>query len=143
VALQVLPGGLALEDARRTGEEPELVDHRGDLLARGERLDLPGVLGLEGDELVGTGLDGVGDLEQGLLALARRRAPPLGEGRVGGGVRRVDVGLPAHRSGRDDRSGRGVDDVGGGIGTSVGVLAGDEVAQGARTAHVCLLPRGW
>ena len=76
----VLAGGLALEHPGRTGEEPELVDHRGDLLARGERLDLAGVLRLEGDQLLGVRLDRVRELQQRLLALAGRRTSPLAEG---------------------------------------------------------------
>jgi len=74
---------LALENAGGPGEEPELVDQRRDLLARGERLDLAGVLGLERDQLVSVRLDRVGDLQQCLLALARRGATPLREGGLG------------------------------------------------------------
>ena len=143
VALQVLPRGLALEHPGRPGEEPQLVDHRRDLLARGERLDLAGVLGLERDELVGVRLDRVGDLEQGLLTLARGGAAPLREGRLRRTVGGVDVGLAAHRGRRDDGTRGRVDDVGGGFGTPVDVLAGDEVSQAARTAHVRGSRGGW
>ena len=95
VAGHVLPGRPALEHPRRSGEEAELVHHRRDLLARGERLDLPGVLRLQGDELVGVRLDRVGELQQRLLALAGRRTPPLAEGR--GRRRRRPRRPPRHR----------------------------------------------
>ena len=136
VAREVLARGLALEDAGRAGEEPELVDHRGDLLARGERLDLPGVLGLEGDELLGVGLDRVGELQQRLLPVARRGAAPVAlERLLGGGVGGVDVVGSADRCRRDDGSGGGVHDIGRRIRAGVDVLAVDEVAKRARTAH--------
>ena len=143
VALHVLTGGLALQHPGRPGEEPQLVDHRRDLLARRQRLDLAGVLGLERDELVGVRLDRVGDLQQRLLALARRGAPPLRERRLRRAVGRVDVGLTAHRGRGDHRTRGRVDDVGGGFGTPVDVLAGDEVAQVALTAHVRGSRGGW
>ena len=105
VAGHVLARRPALQDPRGPGEEPELVHHRRDLLARGERLDLAGVLRLEIDELLGVRLDRVGDLQQRLLALARRRTPPLAEGAVGGVVRRVDLLGAADRA-RGPRPGR-------------------------------------
>ena len=50
---------------RRGGEEADLVDHRRQLLGCREGDGLAGVLDLDGDQLVGTGLDGIGDAEQG------------------------------------------------------------------------------
>ena len=137
VAGQVLAGRLALEHPGRPGEEPELVDHRRDLLARGERLDLAGVLRLQGDELLGVRLDRVGDLQQRLLALAGRRTSPLAEGLVGRRVGRVDLLRPADGRLGDDLAGRRVDDVARGAGTAVDVGAADEVAQRAWAGHGC------
>ena len=76
VALHVLPRRLALEHPRGAGEEAQLVEHRRDLLAPGQRVRLAGVLALEADEVVGACLDGVGELQQGGLALAGGRVTP-------------------------------------------------------------------
>ena len=135
VARHVLARRLALQHAGRPGEEPELVHHRRDLLARGERLDLAGVGRLEGDQLLGVGLDRVGDLQQRLLALAGRRTSPLAEGAVGGLVGRVDLLRPADGRLGDDLAGRRVDDVARRAGAAVDVRATDEVAQRAWAGH--------
>ena len=63
VAGEVLRGREAVRDARRAGEEPEQVDADGDLVDRGADR-LAGVRALEPAELVGRGLQGVGDLEE-------------------------------------------------------------------------------
>jgi hypothetical protein len=79
---------------------------------------------------------GIRELQQGLLPLAGGRGAPLPRERLlGGGVGRVDVLLTADRGGRDDRSRRRVDDLGGGICPPVDVLAADEVAQVSLTAQ--------
>ena len=90
MAFHVLVGGLAFHDARGAGEEAQVVDDDRDLVDR--RADrLAGVLRLEAAELVGTRLDGVGELEQHPAALGRGRVlPGLERGR--GGVRgAIDV----------------------------------------------------
>ena len=53
----VLGRGLALQRAGGAGEEPDLVDHRRDLLAGGQPERLAGVLALQRDQLVGVLLD--------------------------------------------------------------------------------------
>ena len=76
VALEVLTGGLALQDAGGAGEEAQLVGAGGDFLGGDQGADLAGVAVLGLDEFVAVGLDGVGELEQHQLALARGRALP-------------------------------------------------------------------
>ena len=76
VALHVLTGGLALEHARRAGEETEVVRADGQLVLR-VRERLADVARLELRELVAVLVDHVGELEQHLAALARRRLEPL------------------------------------------------------------------
>ena len=66
--------------------------------------------------VVGTGLDRVGQLQQGLLAFGGRGLPPGVERRVGRPVGGVHVGGRRDRSLGDDLTGRRVDDVTGGIG---------------------------
>ena len=57
-------GGATFELAGGPGEEPDLVDHRRDLFAHGQRERLAGVLALKRDQFFGMLLDGVGDLQQ-------------------------------------------------------------------------------
>ena len=86
------PADAALEHARGAGEEPDLVDHRRDLLARGQR---PAACRCSrASSLTSSSarvLDGVGDLQQRLLALARGGVPPALERLGRGGVGPVDV----------------------------------------------------
>ena len=74
----VLAGRPALQHPRRAREEADLVHHRRDLFGQRQRERLAGVLRLGLDQLVGVGLDGVGDPEQGQAALGRgaSRASP-------------------------------------------------------------------
>ena len=58
---------------------------------------LPVFCALHPDQVLGPGLEGVGDAEQGQAALGRRGVPPLGEGGGGGGHGGVDVLGPRHR----------------------------------------------
>ena len=53
---------------------------------------MTGVAALQGGELVGVGLDGVGEAEQQAAPLGGGQRPPAGEGVVGGVHRPVDVG---------------------------------------------------
>jgi hypothetical protein len=76
-------------------------------------------------------LDGGGELQQCLLALARRRAAPLAERTGGRGIRPVDVLLPGDRSRGDHLAGGRVDDVTAGICRRVDELPSDVVAQHA------------
>ena len=140
VALHVLAGRAPLEDPGGPGEEADLIDRGRDLLARGEGMRLAGVLSLEAHEVISALLDGVGQFEQGLLALAGGRAAPFGKGGVSGGIRRIDVFGHAHGRGGDDRARGRVDDVLSFLPTGLDELAVDEVAQGARCAHVKASP---
>src|SRR5207247_1159484 len=73
------------------GEEAHLVDHRRDLFGRRQLDRLARVLRLRGHQVVGTRLEGVGELEQRLLPDARRRvAPGLERGRRRG-ISTIDV----------------------------------------------------
>jgi hypothetical protein len=111
VAGQVFPGGAAFEQPGRAGEEPDLVDGRRQLLARGQRDRLAGVLALGGDKFVGARLDRVGELEQRPLPVTRCRvAPPL-ERLLGRAHRPVDVGLTGHRGRREHLAGGRVDQI--------------------------------
>ena len=76
VVLHVLPRRLALEHPGGAGEEPEVVGGVRQLLRHGQAQRLAGVLALDGDELVGARLDGVGDLEQRRGALLRGGVAP-------------------------------------------------------------------
>ena len=81
MALQVLRRRAALEDAGGAGEEADLVDHRRHLLARRQREAACRCSRASSvDELVGALLDGVGELQQRLLALARGGLAPRPEG---------------------------------------------------------------
>ena len=91
VARHVLPRAQPVEHAGGAGEEPQLVDAGRHLVGGGQVQRLAGVPGLDGDELVGTLLDRVGEAQQRQLALGRRRAAPRGERVRRGGVGRVDV----------------------------------------------------
>ena len=92
VVLHVLPRRLALEHPRGAGEEAEVVGGVRHLLRHRQPERLAGVAGLDGDELVGPGLDRVGDLEQrggaGPSACCR---PSVSNALAGGGVGPVDV----------------------------------------------------
>ena len=76
----VLVDRLALHHPRAAGEEAQVVDHDRDLVDRGADR-LAGVLRLEATELVGAGLDAVGELEEHPAPLGRGRVLPGLEGR--------------------------------------------------------------
>ena len=97
VARHVLPRAQPVEHAGGAGEEPQLVDAGRHLVGRGQVQRLAGVAGLDGDELVGTLLDRVGEAQQRELALGRRRAAPRGERLRRRAVGRVDVLRPGQR----------------------------------------------
>jgi hypothetical protein len=88
---QVLGRGLALQGAGRAGEEPDLVDHRRDLLRRGQPERLAGVAALQRHQLRGVLLDRVGQLQQRQLTLRRRGVAPRLERPRGLAERPVDV----------------------------------------------------
>ena len=111
------------------GEEPEqvgagrhLVDRRADRLA--------GVRGLEPADLVGGGIERVGDLEQHQAAVLRRRLAPGLERCVGGVDGPVDVLLVRRRHLRDDLAVRRVLDVEGLARRRLDELAADELLVG-------------
>ena len=70
------PADRPSQDARRAGEEPELVDARRELLGHGHPHRLAGVAALRGDDLVGARLHRVGDPQQGQAPLRRRGVAP-------------------------------------------------------------------
>ena len=96
-ALHVLTSGLAFQDSRGSREESDLVDHRRDLLGRRDRDGLARVLRFQGDEFIGMGLERVGDLQQGPLALRWRGVAPGLEGFRRSSIGRIDVGGIADR----------------------------------------------
>ena len=79
VVLHVLAGRLALEQARGSGEEPEVVRAGRQLLGRRQPDRLAGVLALDPHDLVGAVVDGVGDPEQRPGPLLGRGAAPAVE----------------------------------------------------------------
>ncbi len=84
--------GLALELARQPAEITEDVGRDIGLAAR---LGAQGIAGLERDgarQLLGAGLDGIGDLEQRLAAFARHDLAPFGIGLGAGGDGALDIG---------------------------------------------------
>jgi hypothetical protein len=93
VAGHVLARRLALQHARRAGEEADLVAHRRHFLLQRELLGLAGVLRLDLHELLGALLERVRDPQQGALALGRRGVAPALERARGVLERRVDVRL--------------------------------------------------
>jgi hypothetical protein len=117
------------------GEEPDLVDHRRDLLARGQPERLAGVAALQRHQLVGVRLDRVGEAEQRQGALRRGGVAPAGEGARRGGVGAVDVLGRRHRRRGEHLAGRRVHQVGPAAVGGVDVLPADEVAQLELVAH--------
>ena len=82
VPRQVLAGRLALQQSGCAGEEPYLVHHRADLFAQGQGRSACPCSRSPARQLLAVGLDGVGELEQGELTLARGGVPPAVEGRL-------------------------------------------------------------
>src|SRR4051794_4706265 len=82
------------------------------LLLRRGLLRLARVLRLDVDELVGAGLDRVGDPQQRALALARRGVAPALERARGGPEGRVDIGLARQCGVREHVAGARVDQLG-------------------------------
>ena len=126
---EVLARGASLQQPGAAREEPELIDHRADLLVPGELERFAGVAALGLDELLGPGLDGVGDAQQGQASLLRRDVAPRLEGGRGRGHRGVDVGGSGQRRLGVHLPRTGVDDVGRTAVLCVDALAVDEVSQ--------------
>ena len=129
----VLAGRLALEMTGGPGEEPDLVDHRGDLLRQGDGEGLAGVGALDRDELLGPGLDGVGDAEQRQAPLRRRGVPPPREGVGGGRHGGVHVLGPRHGGLEVRLTGARVEQRRRVAGLRLDVRATDEVRQSGGT----------
>ncbi|GIW20098.1 MAG: hypothetical protein KatS3mg065_0394 [Chloroflexota bacterium] len=93
VAAGVLGRPLALEDPGRPGEEAEVVDGEGEVRFAAELVGRPGLEGLDPGQLVGLGLDAVGEAPQDGRPLAGREATPDArlEGAPGGGDGGIDV----------------------------------------------------
>jgi hypothetical protein len=143
VAGHVLAGGPALEHPGRPGEETDLVDHRGDLLRAGEPQRLTGVLALHGNQLVGPGLERVGDPDQRLLPVAGCAVPPALERLLSRAHGRVDVRGRGDRGLGEHPAGGRVDQVRGPAVGRVDLGAADEVAQRAGLiGHGALLGAG-
>jgi hypothetical protein len=107
----VLPGRAAFEDPGRAGEEAEVVGGVGHLLRHRQTERLAGVLALDGVDLLGAGVDRLGDLEQRVGAVLGRGVAPRLERRRRGAVGPVDVLGTGHRRGGVHLPGRRVDDV--------------------------------
>ena len=125
----VFGSGLALEHAGRACEEPNLVDHRRDLLRPGQLHRLPGVGDLGGEHFVGTSLDRVGDAVEGERTLRRCRLAPRLERRRGRAHCIVDVCGRTERSLRIDATGCGIDHVTGTPVACLDLLAVHEVVD--------------
>ena len=126
VALEVLAGPLGLHGPTRAGEEAVAVDRRLDLDAdRGDRL--AGVAVLDGGQVIGPGLDRVGEAEQGGHALGGGGASPLDERVRGGAAGVVDVVGSRVRRTEHGRPGGRVDDVDRGAGSGRCPPPADEV----------------
>ena len=135
VALDVLAGRLALEVARRAGEEAEVVGRERHLVARGHER-LADVDRLELRELVGVLLDHVGERVEELGALLRRLLEPLRRRGLRGLDGAVDVLSAAARHLGDRLAGRRRDHLHRLARGRVGELAADQdlVLRG-RGAH--------
>ena len=92
-------------------------------------IGLPVFSRLGRDELLGPGLDRVGDPQQRQAALGRRGVPPALERVGGGGEGGVDLGLAGDRRGGEGLAGARVDQLGVLVVGEVGPLPADEVAQ--------------
>ena len=136
-ALHVLAGGPAFEEPRGAREEAKAIDDRRDLLGHGRRQRLADVLRLDPRELVATGFDRFGELQQPLAAVAGRAVrPDVVERLAGCGHRAVDVFLSPLRHVRDDLAGRGIDDLLDAVARARRPLATDEnVMASQRRAH--------
>ena len=121
-----LVGGEAVHDPRRAGEEAEQVGADA-ISSMAAPTGLPAFGALEPAELVGLGLERIGDLEQQQRAVLRRRLLPGLEGRRGRLDRAVDVLGRAGRDVRDDLVVGRVDDVGRPAVGGIHELAADEL----------------
>ena len=122
--------GLALELAAQPAEVAEDVGGHVGLAAR---LGAQSVAGLERDrarDLLGAGLQGLGDLEQRLAALARRHLAPFGIGLGRGGDGALDVGRVAARHFGDRLALGGIFDGDSCAGSALDPLAADQHALG-------------
>jgi hypothetical protein len=135
VAAHVLAGRAAFEDARRAGEEADVVRADRHLVAR-VRQRLAHVLRLDPGQLLAVLVQQVGQLEQHLGALAGCRLAPLRPRLPGGLDRAVDVRLRPLRHRGDRFTGGGVQDLGGLALDGVDPLAADKVLVARnRNAH--------
>ena len=101
VPVRERPRAGAVERAGGAREEPQVVDAERQLAVVGGRPRLAGVLDLELREVLGVGLERVGEAEQGERPLPRRLRRPLGLRGARGGGGLVDVG-DARRGERRD-----------------------------------------
>ena len=110
MAGEVLVDGLALHDPGRAGEEADVVGRRPHLVD-GSPNRFAGVRRLEAPELLGMGLDGLGELQEHEASVLGRRVLPGLEGLGGRPDRAIDVLRTAGRDAADDLARRGVEDV--------------------------------
>ena len=129
VAVRERPGAGAVERAGGAGEEPQVVDAERQLAVVGGRPWLAGVLDLELREVLGVGLERVGEAEQRERPLSRRLGRPLGLGGARGGGGLVDVGDARRRERRDVLLGGRIRDDG--VAAGAGAVLADEGAGGA------------
>src|SRR5438128_4990558 len=110
VAPHVLTGRLALEQARRSGKEAQMVDARGELVREKQGARFPDVGGFEVGELDAVGVDRLRQLQQHLAPFLGNGLEPLRVRLARGLDGAVDVGFRALRDLGDGFPGRGVDD---------------------------------
>ncbi len=123
----VLPRAAPFEHARRAREEPQLVDHRRDLVGGHQRLGLAGAPAFGVDEPRRVGLDRVRDAQQranrsdGVVAAQPSKAAAAAADRV------VDVGRARAGRGAVLDPGARVDERRGGAVAGLDLLAVDEI----------------
>ena len=128
MAGHVLTGRLALQQPGGAGEEAHLVDHDHELLGAGQLERLAGVLRLGGDEIVGAGLDQVGEAEQRTLPFGGV-APPQPVRRRPRPVRRVDIVRAGQGRRTEDLAGGRIDELAGSAAERVPRGSVDEISH--------------
>ena len=134
--VHVFTAGPAFQQPGSTRKETQLIDRNQHFFLADERLDLAGGPALGVDQAIGMLLDRIRQAQQSLLTHGGRGLAPFGEGRQGGviggihiglgGIGRTPVDLPV--DGTDE-----IEELGGG---GLDVLAVDEMAEGRDTHAV-------
>ena len=111
MSARVFGGGTTLEVAGGTGKETNLIDGRCDLILDQGADGLAGVFTLDGRDLFGVGLEGIGNSEQRELSLTGGVLTPVVECRIRRFEGSLDVGLVGIGRGCIDLAVGWVDDV--------------------------------